>query len=187
MGYNGFEISPGVWLNHGTQGFSVDQAELAKLYEKYGYLVHRRCLAILQNRQEADDALQDVFIRVHRYRHTQTGSSTLAWLYAIAFNCCCDLMRRRGRERPMEDAKLGQLDDRSVGHHSDADRRALLGAVLRKLDAKTREIGVLHHLNGMTQEEVAASTGYSRRTIGKKLQIFEDLFRKHWTLGGGTE
>ncbi len=165
----------------------MDQAELARLYEKYGYLVHRRCLALLQNREDADDALQDVFVRVHRYRHTQTGSSILAWLYAIAFHCCCDRMKRRGREMPTDAQTLGELDARSVGNSNDPDRRALMGAVLRKLDAKTREIGVLHHLNGLTQEDVAAATGYSRRTIGKKLQIFEEQFKQHWKLGGGAE
>jgi DNA-directed RNA polymerase specialized sigma24 family protein len=39
---------------------------------------------------------------------------------------------------------------------------------------------VLHFLDGYTQEEVAAQTGYSRRTIGKKLQQFEQRIRQLW-------
>jgi len=67
-----------------------------------------------------------------------------------------------------------------LGGPVDSDRRAIVAAVLRKMDSKIREIGVLHHLNGMTQEEVAENTGYSRRTVGKKLKSFEELFKKHF-------
>jgi DNA-directed RNA polymerase specialized sigma24 family protein len=55
-----------------------------------------------------------------------------------------------------------------------AHLRATLGAALRQLDARVCEIGVLHYLDGYTQEEVAERTGYSRRTIGTKLRAFEE-------------
>ena len=157
----------------------MDQTGLARLYEKYGYLVHRRCLAMLQNREDAEDALQEVFLRVQRYGTSLQSQSLLAWLYAIAFNCCCDLMKRQGRERGPSNGKLPESAAQILGSPVDPDRRAVVGAVLRKMDSKTREIGVLHHLNGMTQEEVAQTTGYSRRTVGKKLKSFEELFKKH--------
>src|SRR5262252_3623695 len=38
----------------------LDQTGLAQLYERYGYLVYRRSLAMLQNREDAEDALQEV-------------------------------------------------------------------------------------------------------------------------------
>jgi DNA-binding transcriptional regulator LsrR (DeoR family) len=44
---------------------------------------------------------------------------------------------------------------------------------------------VRHFLDGMTQEEVAASTGYSRRTVGKKLALFEAEFRRLFLNAGG--
>jgi RNA polymerase sigma-70 factor (ECF subfamily) len=150
---------------------------LAQLYEKYGYLVHRRCLAMLQNREDAEDALQEVFLRVQKYGTLHRSQSMLAWLYAIAFNCCCDLMKRQGRERGAINGKLSEPAAQMLGSPVDSDRRAIVGAVLRKMDSKIREIGMLHHLNGMTQEEVAESTGYSRRTVGKKLKSFEQFFK----------
>jgi RNA polymerase sigma-70 factor (ECF subfamily) len=134
---------------------------------------------MLQNREDAEDALQEVFLRVQKYGTSHQSQSMLAWLYAIAFNCCCDLMRKQGRERGTTNGKLPESAAQILGSPVDSDRRAIVGAVLRKMDSKTREIGVLHHLNGMTQEEVAESTGYSRRTVGKKLKSFEQLFKKH--------
>jgi len=158
----------------------LDQTGLAQLYERYGYLVYRRSLAMLQNREDAEDALQEVFLRVQKYGSSHQGQSMLAWLYAIAFNCCCDLMKKQGRERGATNGKLPVSAAQILGGPVDSDRRAIVAAVLRKMDSKIREIGVLHHLNGMTQEEVAETTGYSRRTVGKKLKSFEELFKKHF-------
>ncbi len=163
----------------------MEEAELSTLYERYGHLVHRRCLALTGSRADADDALQEVFLRVQRFHHSQSGESPLGWLYAIAANCCFDLMKKRRREEPGGE-RLEASDTRAQGSATDADRRALLGAVLRQLDEKTRQIGILHFLDGFTQEEVAERTGYSRKTVGKKLQLFEALFQEHWIRAGGA-
>ena len=77
-------------------------------------------------------------------------------------------------------AQLQVHEQRGQGSGEDADRRALLGGALRQLDEKTRTIGVLHFLDGYTQEEVAEQTGYSRKTVGKKLQLFEARVRELW-------
>jgi RNA polymerase sigma-70 factor, ECF subfamily len=159
--------------------------ELTALYEQYGHLLHRRCLAMLKNPADANDALQDTFLRVQRYWSTKGTGSTLSWLYRIATNCCLDIARTRGRERPGDEQTLERLEARVSGHASDADRRGLLAVVLRTLDAKTAEIGVLHHLDGFTQEDIAERTGYSRKTIGRKLKAFEDEFRRCWRQAGG--
>lgn len=151
--------------------------ELTRLYEKYGFLVHRRCAALLGNSADAEDALQETFLRVKRYSASPTTGSELSWLYTIASHCAYDLMAKRKRETPESPETLPRLDKRSVGSGEDPDRRAMIGAVLRRLDERTRTIGVLHYIDGYTQEEVAVQTGYSRRTVGKKLKIFEDMFR----------
>jgi len=158
----------------------MDDVQLARLYEQYGYLVHRRCLQLVRRPEDAEDALQETFLRVKRYGAPREGGSMLAWLYTIAQRCCFDLLERRGREPTAEQEQLAALEERGEGSPEDADRRAMLGLALRQLDDKTRTIGVLHFLDGYTQEEVAEKTGFSRRTIGKKLQQFEDRIRQLW-------
>jgi RNA polymerase sigma-70 factor (ECF subfamily) len=158
----------------------MDDVQLARLYEQYGYLVHRRCLQLVRRPEDAEDALQETFLRVKRYGAPREGGSMLAWLYTIAQRCCFDLLERRGREPIADQEQLAVLEERGEGSPEDADRRAMLGLALRQLDGKTRTIGVLHFLDGYTQEEVAEKTGYSRRTIGKKLQQFEDRIRQLW-------
>lgn len=154
--------------------------ELATLYEQYGFLVQRRCLALLGNAADAEDAVQETFLRVRRLG-ARPDTSPLAWLYTIASHCAFDLISKRRRESPESPEKLPELDTRRAGSGDDPDHRAVIGAVLRTLDDNTRTIGVLHYVDGYTQEEVAVQTGYSRKTVGKKLKAFEDLFRAAWT------
>lgn len=159
----------------------MDDAQLADLYTRYGYLVHRRCLQLMRRPEDAEDALQETFLRLKRLGATpDEGGSNLAWLYTVARRVCFDLMEKRRKDPVADENQLAALERRGQGEAADADRRALVGAALRQLDGKTRAIGVLHYLDGYTQEEVAARTGYSRRTIGKKLQAFEEHVRTLW-------
>jgi RNA polymerase sigma factor (sigma-70 family) len=48
-----------------------------------------------------------------------------------------------------------------------------LGSELARLEPAVREMVVLRHLDGLTQEEIAARTGYSRKWVGVKLQAAE--------------
>ena len=155
----------------------MNEADWAALYDRYGYLVHRRCLALLGDRADADDALQEVFLRVKKYAHTKRAGPVLAWLYTIAMNCALDTRRRQRREEPTEDDELVRSAP-ACGDVMDGDRKATWQLLLSRLDPTTREIGVLHHLGGLTQDEVGARTGYSRKTVGKKLKEFEELIRQ---------
>lgn len=163
----------------------LEQTELAELYERYGYLVHRRCLALLRNASDADDALQETFWRVQKYGRPRDAQATLAWLYTIAANCAFDLGRRKGRETAEDPAVLARSGQATSGSAADGDRRAVVGAILKRFDETTRTIGVLHHLDGFTQEEIATQTGYSRKTIGKKLADFETRFTQWWNQATG--
>ena len=77
----------------------MDDTQLGQLYERYGFLVHRRCLQLVRRPEDAEEALQETFLRVKRYGPPREGEATLAWLYTVASRCCFDLMEKRGRER----------------------------------------------------------------------------------------
>lgn len=164
---------------------AVTRAELGQLYERYGYLVHRRCRALLRSEVDAADALQETFLRVQRYGLPDDLREPLAWLYGVAANVCFDKRARRSRdEQRTEDDELS-ASLAQVGSPEDADRRAVVGTILSRFDDVTRRIGVLHHLDGLTQEEIAVETGYSRKTVGKKLSSFEATFQALWRTATG--
>lgn len=155
--------------------------ELTALYERYALLVHRRCRRLVPTPADAEDLLHEVFLRAQRSAPPREGS-TLVWLYRVATHCCFDRLRA--------DARAGRharkLDVGEPVVSADADRQALVGIVLRKLDALTCEIGLLHHLDGLTQEEISAECGYSRKTVGRRLALFEAEFRAHWGSAGAA-
>lgn len=46
-------------------------------------------------------------------------------------------------------------------------------------------MGLLHHVDGLTQEEIAQECGYSRKTVARKLEAFTAEFKTRWQEAGG--
>lgn len=167
----------------------VTNEELASLYTQYGALLHRRCRRIVGSETEANDALQEIFMRVQRYPPVAV-KAMLPWLYGVAHRVCFDQLAAKRRALPMADRVLQRLRELVGAHSTDSmELKACLGSELARLDETTRSMALFHWLDGMTQEEVAAETGYSRKTVGVKLRQAETLLRQalgpHAT-GGAT-
>src|SRR3954447_17986645 len=78
--------------------------ETARLYEKYGRQLYRYCLARLRSPEEAEDAVQNTFIRVHgALAKGVTPRFEAAWLYKIAHNVCLTRSEINGRRAQNED------------------------------------------------------------------------------------
>lgn len=162
---------------------------LAKLYTQYGALVHRRCRTLLGSETDANDALQETFMRVQRYPPTDVAA-LLPWLYGVASRVCFDQLAVRKRAQPTAARVLGKLKELMGAVTRDsAEEKLCLGSELARLDDTTREMALLHWLDGLTQEEVAERTGYSRKTVGVKLKAAETVLRAAFgdkAVGGAT-
>lgn len=157
----------------------MDTDEVSALYEKYGYAVHRRCLRLLGSTAEADDALHAVFLRVMRYGDTRRGEAPLPWLYRIADRHCFDVLRKRKREASPEESTR-HLDRRASTEPSgdSPERASQVRQVLGRCGRNVQEVAVLYYVDEMTQEEVAAAVGYSRKTVRQKLAKFLETARR---------
>lgn len=153
----------------------MNERDLARLYEDYGYSVYRRCLTYLGDPNRAQDAVQEVFLRAFRgatgFRHQ---ASPRTWLCRIADNHCIDLLRR-DRRSPLVSAPAAGADgvvpelDNAVTPDAD-DARVQLQALMGRLDPAARRLAVLLFIDELTQEEIASELGLSRRTVGKRVQ-----------------
>jgi len=95
-----------------------DENAFAQIVEDYRAEIHTHCYRMLGSVHDAEDALQDTFLRAWRGRGGFRGASTLrAWLYRIATNACLDVIvrRRKARALPIDygapstaDADVGQ-------------------------------------------------------------------------------
>lgn len=167
----------------------MTEDEVAQAYRQYGFLVLRRCRRILRDQAAGEDALQEVFVRLMRYGHAfQRAESKVLWLYRVADRCCFDLLARRNTraEAPLGEA-AEDLEPAGGGAQAIEDRDVVL-RFLAHFDDRLKKVAVLHYLDEMTQEEIAAATGWSRQTIFKKLAVLRQratvLRIKLW---GGSE
>jgi RNA polymerase sigma factor (sigma-70 family) len=149
---------------------SLDAEEVSVLYAKYGFFLRRRCGAILRDDALADDALQEVFVKVMRGGAAiRDASEPLRWLYRVVDHCCYDALRRRrrSRETPASDG-----DGEVGGAHPSAaiESRDAVLCLLGTFDENAMRIALLFFMDGLSQGEIADEVGVSRVTVNKKVQ-----------------
>ncbi len=144
--------------------------DLADVCRRYGASVLRRCGGILGDADEAQDAAQEVFALILTRDSQFRGDADLgSWIYRITTNHCLNRLRgdrrRSDRDRQSE-AWAGASPANPYQHY--AVKRGM-EELLGRLDPLGQAILIYRYLDGMTQVEIAAATGKSRRTVGKRL------------------
>lgn len=76
---------------------AADEPAFTELSERHRRELHVHCYRMLASFDEAEDAVQETFLRAWRARDTFNGSQVRAWLYRIATNVCLDMLRRSSR------------------------------------------------------------------------------------------
>lgn len=126
-------------------------ATAAKLFG----IVHR----ILQDRSAAEDALQEVFVRVWQRadRYDPQAGSPLTWLGSIARHKAIDRLRQEKATRltPVEEGFLERIADAGDGE-GDLSRRDALARCLDTVEPDQRDCLVLAYCEGWSREELAA-------------------------------
>jgi RNA polymerase sigma-70 factor (ECF subfamily) len=149
----------------------VDRDAIEALYRRYASLVLRRALALLGNQALAEDAVQEVFVRVlgsyGRFRHEARPTT---WLYRITTNHCLNLLRDHGRRRALLAERLGPPAEASP---SSADAAALLRQVFHGMPERLQEVAVYYYLDQMSQDEIAEVLGVSRKVVRTRLEAFK--------------
>ena len=149
----------------------MDRDEISQLYRRLGPLIYRRCLRLLRDPDNARDATQEVFVRALKHKQNlKADRECLPWLYRVATNYCLNFIRDR---KPQDDRAPEEVLQAGSGESRLAARQQVI-ALLDKFDEKTRLVAVYSLLDGMTQEEIAAVMGLSRKTVGKKLSRFSE-------------
>ncbi len=156
------------------------KSQVTRLYREFGPVVYRRCLRLLGDRAAAEDATQEVFVKLMRDMDRLSDRETvLPWIYRVAMNHCLNVRRdarRRGQDGLAEDLDVVP-DARADGPDSYPDRQ-LAQAVLARFDGETQAVAVGVLVDGMEHEEIAAVLGISRRTVSRKLTRFLENARK---------
>jgi len=146
-----------------------DRAAFDLLMRRHERLVLGTAYRLAGNFEDAQDASQEVFLRLYRNLAKLDTRNLAAWLYRVTVNVCHDVRRRRPGTVSMDDAPdLAAAGDpqQSAG---EAERRALLRRSPRMLSEKERAALLLRDLEGLSTAEVAGVLGSSVATVRSQL------------------
>ena len=150
---------------------AVDQdINVEEFYRRYGPMVLRRCRRLLQDEEAALDAMQDVFTKVLVNRKRLKNQYPSSLLYRIATNVCLNVIRaQKYRQQSDEDDVLT-----NIAMYDEKESRLvtsnLLDHIFKREKKSTREMAVMHYVDGMTLEQVARESGLSVSGVRKRLR-----------------
>ena len=145
-------------------------------YERYGRALIRRAARVVGNSDDARDLVQALFVDLYQRDDVPLD---LPYLYRAVTNRCLTFLRdESNRARLLERNAMAlappprtRCDDRVIGLD-------LLTKLLRELDDAETEVLTYHYLDDMTQDEIAALLGLSRKTVGKRLERLRQVVRR---------
>jgi RNA polymerase sigma-70 factor (ECF subfamily) len=153
------------------------EMDVEQLYRRYGDMVLGRCRSLLGNEADAQEACQEVFLRLFRYRSGFRGdASPTTYLFRVTTTTCLNWRRtrRRRREEITEDFPTVGVEDSVIASHHVRD---LVQRVLEEADERTRLAIIYHFVDGMTYQETGELLGLSAAAVRKRVSTFRAKLR----------
>lgn len=181
------ERTEALLIDHLREG---DDTALAPLVDKYKRMVHRLALQITKNQEDANDVMQETFIKVYQSIHTFRQEAAFeTWIYRIAVNEALNFVKRRERRResPLSTTDEAEYDP-SVLHRVEmandpqinaekAELRHWVTKAVNSLSLKHRIVVILHELEGLTHAEIASIINCSEGTVRSRLHYARKQLR----------
>ncbi|BFH68955.1 MAG: RNA polymerase sigma factor [Paenibacillus dendritiformis] len=148
------------------------------LVKHYQRRIHVYCWHMLGHREEAEDAVQDIFIKCYQHiaRYTKTSSFT-SWLYKIAYNHCINAMKKRNtRYKAFGFYRWQQLNAGCERDYSD-----LVGEMLSQLSSEERNLLLLRVIDERSYEEIGEIMSCKPATARKKYERIKKRLRPLWS------
>jgi RNA polymerase sigma-70 factor, ECF subfamily len=181
---------------------SGDTAAFEELVTRYERKIFRLTMNITRNREDAEDAMQDAFLKSYSHLKTFQGDSRFyTWLVRIAANEALMRLRKRrpnqfSLDEPIEgdeDLMPRELQDWGPGpeqRFAQTEMREILSGVIEELEPDYRIVFVLRDIEELSTEETAASLGISipavkSRLLRARLKLREKLNR-YFQQGGAN-
>jgi len=160
------------------------EKELERIYTEHVGMVYNLCYRMLGNRADAQDATQDVFVKVYKNLERFAGRSKLStWIYRIAMNHCIDRTRRRR-------LKTVELSSAIASPRRDHDARLALERAIGELPPSYRSVFVLHDVQGFRHAEIAEilkiTPGSSKSLLHRSRRILREKLQGIWRKNGKT-
>lgn len=159
-----------------------DRNEFARLVQRYDAYIYRLALRILGNQQDAEDVLQETFIKALKHIHEFDGRSSLStWLYRIATNEALMILRKekgntfsldipdeQGNEEqePLQIVDWCCLPEETL---MSTEAKAYLEKAIASLPPSLRVVVVLRDLQGLSTRETSEALNLSEMAVKTRL------------------
>lgn len=155
-----------------------DEAALAQLYDRYRVILFGLLMRILNNREEAEDVLQEVFLQVWRRAadFDQNRGRPFTWLVTLARSRGIDRLRSiasRERAAVMAAADANDAADEASDAATDAirsEQRGVVNSALSQLPEEQKRPLMLAYFDGLTQSEIATRLGAPLGTVKTRMR-----------------
>ena len=153
----------------------AEEMALAALVDQYATTLYRVAFSVLRNQSDAEDAVQEAFVRVLRHRDTLSEiRDHRVWLIRIVWNIVLD-RKRRARTRPETDditdvarvlpANGMSAEDRAAA----AQHHAHVLSCVEKLPIREREVMLLSAFEELSSVEIAEVLGVTESSVRSRL------------------
>lgn len=162
------------------QNTPVPQGDrLETIMQMYGNILFRLCLLTLGNAADAEDAVQETFLKyLRKAPGFENEEHEKAWLITVATNHCKDMLRFRQRHPVAEPDELAQF----VQEFSDCE----ILETLMTLPEKFKTVLLLYYVEEYSMEEIAKMIGKTKSAVKMRLQkgrkLLEEAYRIHTTM-----
>ncbi|MCE5251282.1 RNA polymerase sigma factor [bacterium] len=157
-----------------------DQHSFRRLFDMYKDRVYTTSCRLLGNAEDAEDATQEIFIRIyHNIKKFRGDSSVFTWIYRITVNTCIEHMRKRKKERGNE--SLDEMEEYSSvpsSHVSSEIVKLIVEREIEELPDNCRAVFVLHIIEGFKHNEIAEMLGISDGTSKSQLSYAKSRLRE---------
>ena len=140
------------------------QATFAAVYAQHAQAMYGAALRILGRPEEAEEAMQDTFLKYHRLQAGLDVSQVGGWLRRVLVNGCIDRMRHSNRRPETE------LNEAMLPAPAGPTRKVDLRGAVARLPERARMVFVLHDVEGFPHHEVGSMMGIT--TGSSKSQLF---------------
>jgi len=137
-----------------------EQRAFVELIDRYKARIYHTTLRILGNREDAEEAGQDTFVRAYRglenFREDATFST---WIYRVCVNTCLNKLesRKRFKAQDIDSTPIEELPftESPEADFADEDLQTRVFSSMEKLPAKYRTVLVLYHIQHLAYQEIA--------------------------------
>ena len=155
-----------------------DFSPASEIYDRYSGRIYNFALRFLKNAEAAEDATQEVFVKMMRHANQFQGDAKLStWLFSITANWCRDYLRKADNKAKESDDVLVTLPA-STEHSPDRtleqrENEALIKRALQALTPEQREAILLSRYQGLSYAEIAQIAGCSEGAV--KTRVFRAM------------